>query len=136
MQMLQPAENIHLIGVDPLDPTRSTYVATGDSGQVPALLGSSDKAGMLRLPNLWLPAQPEIISFGISCWRAALLPTIGSQRLQVATMAATAADVLTDVLNDRSSPYADVRPVFLLLRHAKLIRSDIGMMRIAAAGPT
>ena len=32
--MLQPAENIHLIGVDPLDPTRSTYVATGDSGQV------------------------------------------------------------------------------------------------------
>lgn len=29
--------------------------------------------------------------------------------LQVATMAATAADVLTDVLNDHSSPYADVR---------------------------
>jgi glycine/D-amino acid oxidase-like deaminating enzyme/nitrite reductase/ring-hydroxylating ferredoxin subunit len=57
--MLQPAENIHLIGVDPLDPTRSTYVATGDSGQS-------------------------------------------------ATMAATAADVLTDVLNDRSSPYADL----------------------------
>ena len=38
--MLQPAENIHLIGVDPLDPTRSTYVATGDSGQVPALFSS------------------------------------------------------------------------------------------------
>jgi hypothetical protein len=39
-QMLQPAENIHLIGVDPLDPTRSTYVATGDSGQVPVLVSS------------------------------------------------------------------------------------------------
>jgi glycine/D-amino acid oxidase-like deaminating enzyme/nitrite reductase/ring-hydroxylating ferredoxin subunit len=56
---LMPAEKIHLIGVDPLDVTRNTYVATGDSGQA-------------------------------------------------ATMSAIAADVLTDVLLDRSSPYSDL----------------------------
>ena len=31
---MQPAEKLHLIGIDPLDPTRSTYVATSDAGQV------------------------------------------------------------------------------------------------------
>lgn len=30
---LQPAEKLHLIGIDPLDPNRNTYVATGDAGQ-------------------------------------------------------------------------------------------------------
>lgn len=113
--MLQPAENIHLIGVDPLDPTRSTYVATGDSGQVPALLSSMrQNRGMqaARSPSACAPSGHQLCDV----LRAVIFLTSGSLCLQVATMAATAADVLTDVLNDRPSPYADVRCSATILR--------------------
>jgi glycine/D-amino acid oxidase-like deaminating enzyme len=64
VQVYEPADQLHLYGLNPLDPTtKKQYIATGDSGQgmtggtiagilIPALIAGEDH----RWKEVWPPA--------------------------------------------------------------------------------
>lgn len=93
-QRYQPAEKLHLIGLNPLDPTGMTYVVTGDSGQpanyaataaevvADSILGRPNARGDLfdpnRLPNISdVPGYVEYFSGLAEGYAKLVLPAFG-----------------------------------------------------------
>lgn len=92
-QVYEPVDKLYVIGLNPLDPTKSTFIATGDSGQgmtmsalaamvlTDTILGKPNPYADLfsphRLPGIRdLPAQVEEAWHNVEGYSAVVLPSL------------------------------------------------------------